>query len=347
VVSFRDILDIQSHGLKRFETSFLRHLRQLLKRETISLFAKTLSDIIEGKDFEIIHCHDAMATWAALRVRENSRVTFKIVSTVHGPVSRHMIEEGYEKDSADVKKVMKCEREAWVGADAIIAVDEGQAEIAKSQGGDSEKIIVIPNAVDINQIEKIATTLPIKKKDERPWILVPRRLSPKNGIEFAIRALHLIKSRPRLLLAGNGLDKERLEALVVQLNLEKDVIFLGGLEHAVLLPIMAVSDLVVIPSVPIHGIEEATSIAALEAMAFYRPVIASNIGGLKLLFQDGKNGILVPPADSAKLAEKIMQILSDRNKAETIGQYARKTVEEKFSVNLWFDKHIEVYSNLF
>jgi glycosyltransferase involved in cell wall biosynthesis len=348
VVSFKDIVDVQSRGLRRFETAFLRHSRRFLKLDTISLFAKALSDIIEEKYCDIVHCHDAIATWAALRARKSSGRAFKIVSTVHGPASRHMIEEGYAPDSADVKKVMECEREAWAGVDAIIAVDEGQAKIAKSQGADQKKITIIPNAVDIQRIVMQAEALPVARGDERPWIFVPRRLAPKNGIEYAIRAMKFIVGTPRplLLLAGDGRERQRLEDLARELDLVNDIVFLGNIEHAVMLPLMRVADVVAIPSVPIHGIEEATSIAALEAMALSKAVVASAIGGLKELLVDEVNGILVPPADAAVLAQAIYSLLTNAWKREQLGDAARESVAKNFSDILWFERHMKLYSGL-
>lgn len=346
VVNFRHIYEESIPLTNRLLKALERYSRKLLKMETISIYSKTLSFILAKKEFEIVHCHDAMATWAAIRARNATRKNFKIISTVHGPVSLHMMEDGYLPDSSDVKKVIKCEKEAWKESDAIICVDSGQTEIVKSQGADLQKIIIIPNAVDIDKINNYAKAFPITKKDNCNWILVPRRLSPKNGVEYAIRALSLIEHKPKLLLAGTGLERKSLEELVKQLGLQDDVVFLGGLEHSVLLPIMLAADIIAIPSVPVYGIEEATSIAAIEAMALGKPVISSNIGGLKLLITDDVNGILVPPADPDRLAECITKLLLDKQKCVNLGIVARKTVEEKFSVDLWFDKHKRVYSKV-
>jgi glycosyltransferase involved in cell wall biosynthesis len=349
VVSFKDIIEVQSRGLKRFETAFLRHSRRILKLDNISLFAMTLSDIIAAKDCDVVHCHDAMATWAAIRARKRSGRNFSIVSTVHGPVSRHMIEEGYAPDSADVKKAIKCEIQAWAGADAIIAVDTLQGKIVESQGADPKKITVIPNAVDIDELERLADAVPVTAYGGRPWIFVPRRLSPKNGIEHIIRAMKLIECSPKplLLLAGDGLERKRLEDLVIELDLGRDVVFLGNLGHAIMIPLMKSSAVVVIPSVPVHGIEEATSIAAIEAMALAKPVVASAIGGLKELLVNGKNGILVPPAYPQSLAEAVSDLLADESKRVKIGSSARQTVIASFSDSHWIKRLLNIYSRLF
>jgi glycosyltransferase involved in cell wall biosynthesis len=346
VLNHQQIISHNSGRCRSLVNRLQRKLRKKLRIETISLHAKQMANIIMEKDFEIIHCHDAMATWAAIRARDQSGRKFKIVTTVHGPVSRHMVEEGQLFDSVEVRKVAMCEQEAWKRCDAIIAVDTTQAKICTQQGAPLEKIIIIPNAVDLSKIDVLAGSIPIKKGDNRLWVLVPRRLSPKNGIEYAIRAMAILKVHPRLFLAGDGLDMSRLERLCSDLNLSNDVFFLGGLKHEVLLPLMHAVDVVLIPSVPIHGIEEATSIAAIEAMALRRPVIASEIGGLKELLVNDENGILVPPGDPSAIAKSLNGLLSDTDFASSLGKAARKTVEEKFSSKIWYQKHVYVYDEL-
>jgi glycosyltransferase involved in cell wall biosynthesis len=346
VINFAHVCKEMGMGPRGLIYAFRKRIRKAMKRENISLFAEALATLLSREHSEIVHCHDAMATWAALRAKAKSREILKIVSTVHGPVSRHMIEEGYSIHSPDVKKVIQCEKVAWNGSDAIIAVDQTQAEIIRSQGGEPSKISVIPNAVDIGRIEQIAASLRISRMNNRPWVLIPRRLSLKNGVEFAIQALACINPRPLLLLAGNGQERERLELLVTDLELGKDVIFLGNLEHNIMIPLMAACDVVIIPSVPVHGIEEATSIAALEAMALRKPVIASAIGGLKEMISNGDNGVLVPPTDINRLAHSISTILNDPATASQIGKNARQTVEERFSADHWFAKHMDVYLKL-
>jgi glycosyltransferase involved in cell wall biosynthesis len=327
-------------------TAIERKIRKFLRKEMISLYAENLRSIILSKEFKIVHCHDVMATWAGVKARNQSNRDFRIVSTVHGPVSRHMVEEGLPVDSVDVKKVIECEKEAWDACDAIIAVDKNQAEMVRLNGAHPEKITVIPNAVDLGRIKKMAYALPFCNNTGRPWILVPRRLTPKNGVEFVIRAMSYLAPRPLLLLAGDGLEKRRLEELITELGLDHDVIFLGGLQHTILLPLMLASKIVVIPSIPIHGIEEATSIAAIEAMALGKVVIASEVGGLKELLVDRLNGILVPPGNARELAASITDVLRNNELSVTIRNNAMETAKEKFSADIWFQKHLQVYDKI-
>lgn len=346
VISFRHIIDYSKYGLRRFIFLAERQVKRALKRETISQYAARLQAILEAHDADVVHCHDAMAAWAALKARHATGKKYKIVVTVHGPFSRHMVEEGASPDSPDVLKVAECERIAWTKSDAIIAVDKTQADVVQSQGGDRAKIHVIENAVDVEKVTARAAALPVVNSSKQPWVFVPRRLTPKNGIEYAIRAIASMKSRPRLLLAGNGIELTKLEHLAHELGVEKDVLFCGGLEHAVMIPLMAAADAVLIPSVPVHGIEEATSIATLEAMALGKAVIATTVGGLKELIHHEVEGILVPPRDSAAIAAALRRLLASAPLRSRLGKNARKAVQQRFSVAQWIERVRSVYHSL-
>jgi glycosyltransferase involved in cell wall biosynthesis len=347
VINFRHITNENASSLlKKLIIKASRAIRKTFNFQTITTYSDALQKVIQKEDFEIIHCHDAMAAWAAIKARQKFKRNYKIVVTVHGPTSRHMIEEGQHPNTPDVLKVEQCEKEAWHGCDAIITVDKTQAEIVMEQGGVANKITIIPNAVDIQKLKKIAQALPVMRKTDREWLFVPRRLTPKNGIEYAIRAMPLLKKKPLLLLAGSGMDKEKLEQLVKLLNLQNDVLFLGALNHEVMLPLMSASDIVLVPSVPIHGIVEATSIAAIEAMALGKPVVASGIGGLNELIVNNMSGLLIPPGDPQKLAAAIELLLDNKELRSHIQEVAQQTVREQFSDDIWIKRHLDIYKTL-
>lgn len=346
VVNFQKITGFSGSRLSWVRQRMRMHFRRLLNVETISLHAEALAKLLSNENCDIVHCHDAMATWAAIRARAQFGRKYKIVSTVHGPVSRHMIEEGYSEDSPDVKMVRRCEQKAWAECDLMIAVDTTQRAICIEQGAEESRIRTIPNAVDYKIIQERVLALPLARSESRPWAFVPRRLSPKNGIEYAIRAIALMEHPPRLLIAGNGAERQRLIDLTIELGVSDLVSFLGGLDHEIMIPLMAAADVVLIPSVPIHGIVEATSIAAIEAMAIGKAVVASEIGGLRELIVNGNNGLLVPPASPEELAIAMTTLLASPQLRHSIGESARTVALEKFSSDLWFLRHIEAYSEV-
>lgn len=301
--------------------------------------ANNLAKVILKTKPSLIHCHDCFAAWACGRISfENYS---NIVCTVHGPASKHAREHGKSEQSPDILWMEKIEREAWPLCHRIITVDTGQKNILLQQGASENIIKVIYNAVDIDEIDSCN---PADKVLAYPYLLVPRRLTPKNGVEYAIRSLPLIHDNDiRLVIAGDGGLRQQLEKMTKSLGLESRVIFLGQLPREQVIGLMWHAAVVLIPSIFIAGFAEATSIAALEAMAAGKPVIASSVGGLVEIIDHDRNGILVPEKNPQLLAAAIENILTNPDLARRLGEEARQSVYDNFSPSNWIKRIEEVY----
>src|SRR3989442_1252294 len=129
-----------------------------------------------------------------------------------------------------------------------------------------------------------------------PTILVPRMHVPKNGIEYAAEAMRKIVKATQgatMLITGDGPLRPVLEQKAKEVG-QGQIRFLGFVSRERMRELYQQVDVVLIPSVTTSGTQENTSIAALEAMASGKPVIATDIGGLPEVIRDGQDGILIP-----------------------------------------------------
>jgi rhamnosyl/mannosyltransferase len=175
-----------------------------------------------------------------------------------------------------------------------------------------------------------------------PRIIVPRRLVPKNGVETFLRAFPALKARVpgvRAIIAGDGPERARLEQLAKELGVAFDVEFLGPSPHERMPELFAAAEVAVVPS-----LMEATSVAALEAMACGVPVVASDVGGLPEIV-DSSVGALVPPGDAGALAEAMVALICDPQRVEK-GRHARQRVVERWSNDRLVERHLEIYREL-
>ena len=144
-----------------------------------------------------------------------------------------------------------------------------------------------------------------------------------------------------LYLAGIGPEKEDLERRIAQHGIEDHVHFLGGIPNHELPPILSSADAVVVPS-----LIEATSLAALEAMACERPMAVSRVGGLPEII-DESCGVLFESANPEDLANKIVELLSkpvaERGK---MGREGRRRVLESWSTPALVARHLEYYRDV-
>ncbi|MDP1836822.1 MAG: N-acetyl-alpha-D-glucosaminyl L-malate synthase BshA [Chlamydiales bacterium] len=130
----------------------------------------------------------------------------------------------------------------------------------------------------------------------------------------------------KLLFIGTGVGVEDARNALVDLGLEDHVTFLG--KQSNIDGCIASSDLFLLPSS-----QESFGLVALEAMAYGVPVIASQVGGLPEVVQDGKTGFLVPMGDVDAMAEKAMQILSQPELAKSMGEQGKTRAREAFTVD--------------
>ncbi|CAN5622454.1 N/A [soil metagenome] len=198
----------------------------------------------------------------------------------------------------------------------------------------------VTNGVETDRFRPVEPSLPAEPGTRQ--VVVPRRLFPKNGVEFAVRALPLVvEALPgtRFLFVGDGPERSRLEALAAELGVSGEARFLGARPHDEMPGILSSAELAVFPS-----LMEATSVAALECMACELPVVASNVGGLPEIV-DADVGVLVPAADPEALADAIVRTLERPDRAEA-GVRARRRVVDHWSNDRLVERHLEIYRAL-
>jgi glycosyltransferase involved in cell wall biosynthesis len=215
----------------------------------------------------------------------------------------------------------------------IIAPSTELLNVARQLGVSNERSVFIPNAVDANKFSPAVARGSLRSlcnlSPDHILILCPRRLVPKNGVEFLIAGLHSVRQRfdkATLVIVGDGPERSKLEARVSELGLQSSVVFLGNQNNDELPGFYADANIVAIPS-----LKEATSIAGLEAMASARAVVATNVGGLPEIIEDGVSGLLVPPGDPEALSQAITRLIETPELRDRLGQAARACVESKFT----------------
>jgi glycosyltransferase involved in cell wall biosynthesis len=204
-------------------------------------------------------------------------------------------------------------------------------------------------AEGIGPVKVIWNGVPIRPS--RPPVLAPPtvafagRLVMEKGVEVLIEAFAKVKREvpeARLIIAGEGPEKERLQKLIADLELSSSVTMPGHLDQAEIERWLSRAWVQVVPS----RWAEPFGLVAAEAMMAGTAVVASDSGGLREIVQDRQTGLLVPPGDVNKLAQALVQILQDRELAEQMGKAARKVALECFNEETYIDKFVELYQTL-
>ena len=204
-------------------------------------------------------------------------------------------------------------------------------------------------AEDIQPVEVILPGVPSRALRPPlaypPTIAFAGRLVPVKGADVLIRAYaHVVKkiSDARLIMAGEGEERARLEKLTGDLGLGSRVEMLG---HVSTEQMEKIFDAAWVQAVPSLWAEPFGFVAA-EAMMRGTAVIASDTGGLREIVRDGETGRLVPPGSVDALADALVEILQDRARAERWGRAGREIALERYGMAAWVDQLEKIYESL-
>jgi glycosyltransferase involved in cell wall biosynthesis len=230
--------------------------------------------------------------------------------------------------------------------DRIVCVDEhGLAELTHKLNKKASRMRLVPPGIDSSKFNPQKTRNTLKKYRGNPVILCPRRVDPKNGIHYLLLAIAKLKNTypdVTLLIAGRTDSSYEsylsfIKRLINENKLGESVVFLGSVPYDDMPVLYQNVDIVVIPS-----LAEARSLAAQEAMACGKPVIATNVGGLPEIIEDKKNGLLVTPRNPQAIFEAILTLILNPALAESLAESAAHTALS----NAWAYRS-EEYTNIY
>ncbi|MFZ5923130.1 MAG: glycosyltransferase [Chloroflexota bacterium] len=311
----------------------------LAKRELagyIPDFVQGILDFAAEKNiqYDIIHSHYWMSGIAAESLKQAWGVPVVHMFHTLGEMKNRIAQSESEKEGA---YRLDGERRVLKMADRIVAATLAeQAQLQWLYKADLSKVVIIPPGVDISRFYPIppdeAKQYLGLKADER-MVLFVGRIEPLKGVETLIRAMSRLRMNEftgqhpvHLAIIGGDPDVSRdemtgemtrLQSLCRELCMDRMVLFLGKRSQDTLSYYYSAADLLVMPS---HY--ESFGMVALEAMACGTPVIASQVGGLAFLIQDGVTGFHVPDGEPDILADRLTTLLSDRLLRRTMGQRA-------------------------
>jgi len=185
----------------------------------------------------------------------------------------------------------------------------------------------------------------IEKKENKVFTIgVISRLAYEKGIDILIKALYEIKKEIenfKVIIIGDGYEKEKLIKLAKELNVEDKIEWKGFIPKEHLQNYYNLFDVTVIPSR-----FEGFGLTAIEAMSHKIPVIASNVDGLNEIINNEQTGLLFPLEQDKILAKKIILMINNIETRELIANNGRRKVEEYFSYNTFKQNTIELYNIL-
>jgi glycosyltransferase involved in cell wall biosynthesis len=283
---------------------------------------------------DVIHNHmyraEIIGTKAALALEVAGYPRPYVVSTVHSSRVR----------SAEDREAL---RRLTPSMDRLIAVSKAMERKLEDEGRTGTPLSLIYNGVDLERYDHQEPCCTLREE----YGMVPgahivgvvARLEPEKGHPTLIDAWpRVLQACPDayLLVVGEGSQREALERQVAELRVGHRVVFTGRRDDVP--AVTAALDIAVLPSY-----REAQGLSVLEAMALSRPVVASNVGGIPEMIEDGVTGLLVPPHDAAALADAIVSLLRDHQRADMIARAGHDLVHRRFCIEQMIAAVEEIY----
>jgi D-inositol-3-phosphate glycosyltransferase len=289
----------------------------------------------DGVGYDLLFSHYWLSGEVACLLRPRLARVWAHVAHTLGLVKNRSLAAGAnpEPDSR-----IRVEGEIAREADLLIASTEDESrDLVNAYAADPDRVYVVPPGVDLTMFQPIDRAEARRKIGYGPGrlLLFVGRLERLKGVDLAISALALLRDRNhddvRLLILGEDSkdgdesEKARLKAVAAAAGVRDRVDFLGSVAHHELPYFYSAADVTVMPSY-----SESFGLVALEAQACARPVVASNVSGLRSVVRDDVSGYLVDNRDAAAYAERIGRLLDDPQLAGQMGARGR-LLAQRFS----------------
>ena len=318
----------------------------------VPAFASQVLDFAEreGISYDLLFSHYWLSGEVACLLRPHLASGWAHVAHTLGLVKNRSLAAGARPEPP---LRIRVEAEIAQQADLLIAstADES-AELVRTYGAVPERVFVVPPGVDLSVFQPVDRDEARRKIGYGPGrlLLFVGRLERLKGVEVAIRALALLRDRNhddvRLLILGEDSkdgdegEKDRLKAVAADIGVRDRVDFLGSVAHHELPYFYSAADVCVMPSY-----SESFGLVGLEAQASGRPVVGSDVSGLRSVIRDQVSGYLIAGHDPAEYAERIGRLLEDPELAQQMGRRGR-LLAQRYSWTRTADRLRELFEDV-
>jgi glycosyltransferase involved in cell wall biosynthesis len=297
---------------------------------------RELKEVINSERPDIVHAQGARAALFTKMAFIEGAHRAKFVYTLHGI---HFVRKKFPRNFIS----LLIERFAGGLIDALVCVGEDDLELARTLHlAKNDKLFLIENGVKVEGVgeeDKRRLREELSLGGEKIIVTVCR-LHYQKDVETLIRAIDLLRDRNvRLLVVGDGPKRRELEELSKSLDLGGAVDFLGNRNDTEVF--LSIADIFVLSTN-----WEGQPLVVLEAWARKKPVVVSNVHGVKDIVQDGENGLLFQHKNPDDLSRKIAWLFDNENAGARMGENGYRLVRSKYTVEIMAGHYGDLYLKL-
>jgi PEP-CTERM/exosortase A-associated glycosyltransferase len=319
----------------------------------MSALEQRLEEVVRQVRPDVLHAHSPVLN-AVPALRVGRRLGIPVVYEVRAFWEDAAVDHGTSREG-DLRYRMTRALETYAlrRVDHVTTICEGLRGDIVARGIPSERVTVIPNAVDA---EKFMRSGAVDESLKAGLGLGGARVLGFLGSFYAYEGLSLLldafprihAAAPdvRILLVGGGPQEEALKARAKALGIDRYVVFTGRVPHDQVQRYYDIVDLLVYPRLPMRLTDLVTPLKPLEAMAQSRLLVASDVGGHRELIRDGETGWLFRAGDAQHLAEVVLRTLAHQDDWEMVRAAGRRYVEEERNWKVSVARYRPIYERL-
>jgi PEP-CTERM/exosortase A-associated glycosyltransferase len=313
---------------------FLRERRQMRAMQC------RIEEVARAERVDLIHAHSPSLNGIPA-ITAARKLGLPVVYEVRAFWEDAAVDHGtFAEDSFRYRLSRRIETRVFRRADAVTVICEGLRSEVIARGIAAEKVTVIPNGVDLERFSPRSPAPEVLDRYDLRGRTVLGFLGSfyrYEGLELLLIAFaRLLESDPetRLLLVGGGEEEARLRAQAETLGLGNAVVFTGSVPPDQVLDLYSVVNVLVYPRRSMRLTDWVTPLKPLEAMAMGKVVVASDVGGLQELIQDGETGWLFPAGDDQALTRTLRTAIAQKGRWPELGERGRQYVT---ATRRWID----------
>src|SRR5262249_45179589 len=217
-------------------------------------------------------------------------------------------------------------------------------QVIAETGVEGSRVVSIPTGIDLTRFrpaDRNAARSSVGLPVDVPIIGIVATLRSWKGHRYLFEAFSAMKrGETMLVVVGDGPQLEALEALATELGIASHVRFAGNQEDVA--PWMQSFDVFCLPSYANEGVPQ----ALMQAMACGLPVVSTPVGSIEEIVTDGAEGVIVPPADPARLAEALTALMADEPRRRALGERGLARARERFGEDAMAERMLEVFRDV-
>lgn len=314
---------------------------QVIESGNPVLGLRELKRRLEGQKVDIIHCHGARGNLMGNLIKKHLKAP--VVTTVHSDYRLDYLGRPVARLSYGTTNMVALRR-----VNFYIGVSDPMTDILIDRGFPADRIYTIYNGIDFKTPIQTVPKEEFLKSVGMNWqegdviAGIAARLSPVKDIPTLLRAMKIAcekTSHLKLLLAGDGEDREKLENMAKELGIADKVCFAGWLSD--INSFYNAIDINLLTS-----LSETFPYSLTEGTRMHRATIASNVGGVPVLIDDGINGLIFEPGNEQQLAQHLLTLVEDPELRKTFGERIYQKASHEFSIDRMVEHQLEIYESI-